>query len=92
MNELIEMLSGGNLQSDGRANDVADKVVRHPNLFNQLVYGLSESDDVVRARTAHALERISRTHPGMVLGLLPQFVEMAVKDHVPMVKWRKNRE
>jgi HEAT repeat protein len=87
MNELLEMLSGGNLQSDGRANEVADKVVRHPHLFNQLVEGLSEPDDVIRARTAHALERISRTHPKLVLGVLPQFMEMAVSDGVPMVKW-----
>jgi HEAT repeat protein len=87
MNKTLQMLSGGNLQSDGRANEVADKVIGHPHLFNQLVEGLSEADDVIRARTAHALERISRTHPEMLLGLLPQFVDMAVNDPVPMVKW-----
>lgn len=87
MNELLKMLTGGNLQSDGRANEVGDLAVRHPHLFSQLVEGLSESDDVIRARTAHALERISRTHPEKVLELLPRFMEMAVNDDVPMVKW-----
>ena len=66
---------------------MADKVVRHPHLFNQLVGGLSESDDVIRARTAYALERISRTHPKMVLRFLAQFIELAIDDDVPMVKW-----
>jgi hypothetical protein len=87
MYKLLEMLSGGNLQSDGRGNEVADSVLVHPRLFDHLVEGLSESDDVIRARTAHALERISRTHPEMMLGLLPRFVEMAVNDDVPMVRW-----
>jgi len=87
MNELIKMLSGGSLIADGKANEAADRVLANPQLFDQLVVGLSESDVVVRARTAHALERISRTHPEMAQGLLPKFVEMAVHDPVPMVRW-----
>jgi hypothetical protein len=87
MNELLKLLSVGNLQSDGRANEVADQVIRHPHLLNQLVEGLYESDDLIRARTAHTVERISRSHPEMVLELLPQFMHMAVVDPVPMVRW-----
>jgi HEAT repeat protein len=87
MNELLEMLSGGDLRSDGRANEVADKVVGQPILFDRLAAGLSESDDVIRARTAHALERVSRTHPEMVLGLLSRFMKMTLTDNVPMVRW-----
>jgi len=87
MNELLDMLSGGNLQSDGRANEVAARAVMHPHLFDLLAEGLSESDDVIRGRTAHALEKISRTDPEMVLDLLPRFIEMAVSDDVPMVRW-----
>jgi len=87
MNELIQILSGGSLISDGRANEVADRVLANPELFDQLEEGLSESDPVIRARTAHAVERISRTHPEMLTGLLPKFIEMAIHDPVPMVKW-----
>jgi HEAT repeat protein len=87
MNEIIVMLSGGSLISDGRANEAADRVLANPELFDRLIEGLSESDVVVRARTAHAMERISRTHPEMVKGLLPKFIEMATFDPVPMVKW-----
>ena len=87
MNNLLKKLAGGNLQSDGRANEVAGIIIGQPELLNQLAEGLFESHDVIRARTAHALERISRTHPEMLLGLLPQFIELAVGDEVPMVKW-----
>ena len=60
MNELSALLTGGDLRSDGEADTVADKVLESLDLFDRLFEGLSESDDVVRARTAHALEKISR--------------------------------
>ena len=87
MNELLELLTGGDLRSDGRANEVADEVIKNPHLFDKLVKGLSESDDLVRARTAHALERISRSNPEMLSAHLPQLIELTKKDKVPMVKW-----
>ena len=57
MNTLLRKLSGGDLRSDGSANEVAGEVVRNPQLFEQLLEGLGEPDDVVRARTVHALEK-----------------------------------
>jgi HEAT repeat protein len=87
MNELLKKLAGGDLRSDGRANEVADQVTKSPQLITKLLEGLSESDDVVRGRTTHALERISRTHPEMLRGLVPQLARLAAYDKVPMVRW-----
>lgn len=87
MNELLTMLSGGDLRSDGRANEVAEQVIRKPKLLGKLAEGLNESNDVVRARIAHALERNSRINPELLRGLLPSLVEIADRDEVPMVKW-----
>jgi HEAT repeat protein len=87
MNEILEILSGGTLQSDGRANEAADIALTSPVYFAQLVEGLSDHDDVIRARTAHALERISRSQPGMASELLVRFAELALNDRVPMVRW-----
>ncbi|WXG42053.1 MAG: hypothetical protein WED07_15040 [Candidatus Freyarchaeum deiterrae] len=87
MNELLEKLTGGDLRSDGRGDEVADEVIRNPLLLDKLVEGLSESDDVIRARTVHALERISRTKPELLQGLTSRFIELADTDTVPMVKW-----
>ena len=83
MDELLKMLSGGDLRSDGRA----DEVIKKPQLFYRLIKGLSESDDVVRARTAHALERISRSNPKLLYTHLPYLLEIVVNDSGPMVKW-----
>ncbi len=87
MNELLEKLGGGDLRSDGRADEVADEVVETPQLLALLIEGLTEPDDVIRGRTAHALEKISRTTPEMVQGLLPHVLEVAGTDELPMVKW-----
>ena len=64
MNALLRKLSGGDLRSDGRANEVAEEVIRTPELLEQLLEGLDEPDDLVRARTVHVMERISRTNQG----------------------------
>lgn len=87
MNEILGLLSGGDLRSDGRANEAADQVIENPTLILDLVAGLGEPDDVVRARAAHALERVSRSHPEMMRPYLGQLIEMAEKDAVPMVRW-----
>jgi hypothetical protein len=63
MNDLLRLLTGGDLRSDGQANEVADFVMANPSRLNDLLDGLQDINDVVRGRTAHAIERISRTHP-----------------------------
>ena len=87
MNELLRKLRGGDLRSDGRANEVAEEVIGTPQLLPLLVEGLAEPDGVVRARTAHALENVSRVHPEFLQDLTPQLRKLALEDEVPMVRW-----
>jgi hypothetical protein len=87
MNNLLTKLSGGDLRSDGRANEVAEELLKNPQLIDTLFTGLSESDDVIRARTTHALEKISRTNPELLQEIIPWLIKLAYEDKVPMVKW-----
>jgi hypothetical protein len=87
MNHLVELLKGGDLRSDGHADEVALDVIRDPELLVFLLDGLDELDDLVRGRTSHALEKISRTHPELFDGLLPQLLKQSLSDKLPMVKW-----
>ena len=86
MNELLQMLEGGSLTSDGKADSVADQVLRNQKLLGELLEGLDESSDVIRARTTHALERIARTNPELLQNQLQLLLKKS-KDKVPMVKW-----
>lgn len=87
MNILIERLKGGDIRSDGEANDVAADVLNHPVLFEQLFVGLAEPDDVVRGRSAHALEQVSRSKPELLIPYLDQLAAQSAEDTLPMVRW-----
>ena len=87
MNQLLEWLMGGDLRSDGQASEVADLVLQNLRLFDDLYAGLFVKDDVVRGRTSHALERISRSKPEHLVEHVDELVEVAKKDPVTMVRF-----
>lgn len=87
MNILTERLKGGDIRSDGEANDVAADVFNHPALFELLFSGLAEPEDLVRGRSAHALEQVSRSTPQLFLPHIDQMVSQATEDPLPMVRW-----
>lgn len=87
MNSLLELLKGGDLRSDGRGDEVAYEVIKNPELFDLLWEGLFEADPVVRGRTAHALEKVSRNNYDLFENLSVQIMDKALNDNIPMVKW-----
>lgn len=86
MNQILEWLSGGDLRSDGLANEAAEAVLQNPNLFDDLYEGLFSPDDVIRGRTADALEKVGRQRPDLLIPHLEDMAEISSTDQVPMVK------
>jgi HEAT repeat protein len=86
MNQVLSWLSGGDLRSDGMANEVADFTLENPAAFEDLFAGLSEEDDVVRGRAADAIEKVARKRPDLPRDHLPEMTSMASREKVPMVK------
>ncbi len=84
---ILDWLEGGNLRSDGAANQAAEAVLKHDELIGDLVEGLNRSSDVLRGRTADALEKIARTRPDLILPFHPLILDILGKDSVAMVKW-----
>ena len=87
MSLLIDKLKGGTLISDGNADQVAEDILVNPALFNQLLGCLKVEDDVIRARAAHALEKVSRNHLDWFISHLPLLTTLIQDDPVPMVRW-----
>ena len=83
---ILNELTGGDLRSDGKADEVAEKVLRNPLLLKELIEGLHSSDDVIKMRTAHALEYISRKNPELLEPVKPTLVNSA-SDTLPEVRW-----
>jgi len=86
MNQILEWLLGGDLRSDGLSTEVADFVLANPQLMGELLDGLDESQDLVRGRTADALEKIGREKPELVVPSLPKLISVGKDDPLPMVK------
>jgi HEAT repeat protein len=86
MNQLLLMLRGGDLRSDGEAHQVARIVLDNPALLSDLLGGLEVDEQVVRGRTAHALEKIARDQPEWLQPHL-SILLAAGDDPLPMVRW-----
>ncbi len=86
MNQILEWLAGSDLRSDGMSNEVAEFVLKTPDILGDLLEGLREGDDVVRGRTTDALEKIARHEPEWLVSHLPLLIEMAQEDRVALVK------
>ena len=87
MNEILDKLSGGDLRSEGRAEEIALEIINNPSLLATLTEGLHSDDKVIRGRTCMALEVVSREHPGHLVGTIPQLIELASTDTVSQVRW-----
>lgn len=100
MHDLLRKLSGGDLRSIGRSEQVARKVASNPALVGELVAGLGNADPVIRMRCADALEKASRQLPQELqryarelLRLLRETQSKEVRWHLlqmaPRVKWKR---
>jgi hypothetical protein len=87
MNSILEMLAGGDLRSDGMGDEVADLVLKNPHLFDDLLDGLKDSDDVIRGRASHALEMVSRHEPELLKSHIPWIINCANNDNLAMTRW-----
>jgi hypothetical protein len=87
MNALLEMLQGGDIRSDGRGDEVAEIVLEDPARFDELYAGLDEPDEVVRGRTAHALEIIARSEPELLSQHTGELIALSQQEDLPMVVW-----
>jgi hypothetical protein len=81
------MLGGGDLRSEGRAAEVAARVIEDPDRLPGLAEGLSLDDKLLRARTCMCLEVISRSHPGLLEPLVPALIRTAEQETVAQARW-----
>ena len=87
MNELLEKLFGGDLRSEGRADEVARELIGNPSPLPELAEGLHNDNKLIRARTCMTMEIISREHPELLAEMVPQLMALAATDTVPQVRW-----
>jgi hypothetical protein len=89
---IYDLLTGNDLRSIGKANEVVELVTSHPELFDEVFKGIFHEDKVVRARCADAVEKVSRVFPEyigkrkkIILKNLPSFKQKEVVWHIVMM-------
>jgi len=87
MNDVLRMLTGGDLRSDGAADQVAEIVLENPDLFDDLFDGIAVERDLVRGRASHSMEKVSRTEPEMFLPHVHHLLQAADGENLPMARW-----
>ena len=86
MNQLLEWLTGGDVRSDGMADEAAAVVLQNPERFADLFEGLYAADDVVRGRSSDALEKVARYRPDLLIERLPELIAAGRTDSRPVVR------
>jgi hypothetical protein len=87
MDEILRMLGGGDLRSEGRAAEVAARVIDDPDCLPALAEGLALDDKLLRARTCMALEVMSRSHPELLRPIVPALIRTAERETVAQARW-----
>ena len=92
MNEILEMLQGGDRRSIGLADKLVELVRNDPTIFEHLFQVFYETDPFIRMRTADAVEKITATTPGLLipykqdlLDLIRQIDQMEVLWHFAQI-------
>ena len=63
---VVSMLQGGDRRSIGRSEQVAERVLKEPDLFGALMDAMEGDDPVVRMRAADAAEKVSVRRPDLL--------------------------
>jgi hypothetical protein len=76
MTDILHNLSGGNLRSIGRANEVAQEIEKNSSLFKEVFRGLYDGDPIVRMRSADVIEKVTRKKPELLSGYTSQIISI----------------
>jgi hypothetical protein len=86
---ILRKLSGGDLRSIGKSNEVVSNVLKKPGLFKLVVEGIRDPDPIIRMRSADVVEKVSRKNPEYlqpykeeILHDLSQIDQKEVKWHI----------
>jgi hypothetical protein len=87
MNQFMDLLSDGDLRSDGRSDEVVEAVLNDPVCINTLITCLQVENTVIRGHAADAVEKIGRQKPEFLLPFIETLIHSAVDDPLAVVQW-----
>ena len=90
--KIADMLKGADRRSIGRADEVAQLVLREPRRFRELIECLWDENPVLRMRAADAAEKVSAKMPRLldrhkaeIIGLLVEAEQTELRWHLALM-------
>jgi hypothetical protein len=87
VSELLKLLKGGDRRSIGRADRVAEMVLKDTRLFRGLMKGLWAEDLLVRMRAADAAEKVTRKRPELLEQYKKELLKLLAEAREQEVRW-----
>jgi hypothetical protein len=87
MSDLLFKLTGGDMRSIGRSNEVVAEVLANPALFETLFNGMLADDPLVRMRAADAVEKITARQPELLTPYKDRLLEEVSQSEQQEVRW-----
>jgi hypothetical protein len=84
---LTNALTGGDPRSLGRAEDVANEVLAHPERFGELIGAVLHPDPMVGMRAADAAEKVTRQAPALLGPHKRLLLERIAPHPRPEIRW-----
>ncbi len=87
MNQVIRKLKKGDLRQKGKSEEVVEDVLKRPQLFRDLVAGITDEEPGVRMRAADAVEKITRSRPEYLQPYKSDFINVFAGSGQKEVRW-----
>jgi len=87
MENYLEKLAGGDRRSIGRVDEFVEEELADTSIFRELFTGLIHQDEVIRMRTADAVEKISRQRPDLIEPYKEEIIYDISKIDQQEVRW-----
>lgn len=87
MNQIIQKLKEGDLRQKGKSEEVVADALKNPQLFGDLVAGISDTEPGVRMRASDAVEKITRLHPEFLRPHKNNFIKVLARSRQKEVRW-----
>jgi len=87
MKNILEQLKGGDLRSIGKSNEITILVIKNPKLFQEVFKGMTDSDPLIRMRSADIAEKVSKQHPEFLSSFKSRLIKKVAKIPQQEVRW-----
>src|SRR5690606_33621233 len=87
MNKILQKLTGGDMRTIGKSQDVVEEVLSDNSLLPELFEGLTNVNPAIRMRAADALEKVTAQKPELLNPYKSKLIEIAKEAAQQEVQW-----